>query len=100
MYINANENENGNHGNQQSFKTALTVELPDSLLSAYLDTMGFANITVDEGKVTAVSVNQSALDNYKKTHSDISEENHVTDNEWLESQILYTAIMTDTLLEA
>lgn len=98
-YINKEAAENGSHGNPQSNKTALTVELPDELLSVYLETMGFANIIIEDGKVTSVSVNQDALDKYSNENPEKPIEEQVTDDEWFESQILYTAMMTDTLLE-
>lgn len=99
-YINAAPNENGSHGNPGSNQTALTVRLPDELLSVYLDTMGFANIIVEDGKVTSVLVNQTALDAYKGAHPDTpspSPEPSAFDR--LEAQAIYTAMMTDTLLE-
>lgn len=99
-YINAQATENGNHGNPHSNQTAFTVQLPDKLLSVYLDTMGFANLTVEDGKVTAVTVNQTALDSYKDAHPDTpapAPEPSAFDR--LEAQALYTAMMTDTLLE-
>ena len=45
------------------------VVLPDELLSAYLDTKGFCTVTVDEDNVvTAVAVNQDALNAYDAEH--------------------------------
>ena len=72
-YINAQPTENGNHGTPRSNQTALTVHLPDELLSIYLGTMGFAHIAVENGKVTSVSANQAALDAYNKSHPDVPE---------------------------
>ena len=99
-YINEQPTETGNHGNPQSNHTSLTVQLPDELLSVYLDTMGFANIMVEDGKVTSVLVNQTAIDAYKGAHPDTpspSPEPSAFDR--LEAQAIYTATMTDTLLE-
>lgn len=101
-YINATPTENGNHGAPQSNSTPDTVALPDALLSAYLDTMGFANLTVDDGQLTAVAVNQAALDSYTASHSDRPDPEPMptpTALDRLEAQVLYTAMLTDTLLE-
>lgn len=56
---------NPNHGNPMGQPFPGCVALPDELLSAYLDTMGFCNLTVEDGVVTALTVNQEALDAYK-----------------------------------
>lgn len=99
-YINAQATENGNHGNPQSNPGPDTITLPDSMLEPYLACMGFANITVEGGTVTAVTVNQTALDAYKDAHPDSPApvpEPSAFDR--LEAQALYTAMMTDTLLE-
>lgn len=99
-YINEQSTENGNHGSPQSNQTLFTVQLPDELLSVYLDTMGFANIIVEDGKVTQVSVNQAALDAYNAANHNAQEPDleFTTDN-LFEAQLYYTAIMTNTLLE-
>lgn len=53
-----------NHGNPMGQPFPDCVALPDELLSAYLDTMGFCTLTVEEGAVTALVVDQEALDAY------------------------------------
>ena len=101
-YINAQPTVNGNYGAPQSNPTDSTIALPDALLSAYLDTMGFATLTVDGGHVTTVTVNQATLDSYTTSHSDSPEPEPLptpTALDRLEAQVLYTAMMTDTLLE-
>lgn len=99
-YINAQPTENGNHGTPRSNQTALTVHLPDELLSIYLGTMGFAHITVEDGKVTSVTVNQTALETYRDAHPDMPESGpQPTQQDKLEAQVLYTALETGTLLE-
>lgn len=54
------------------------VALPDELLSAYLDTMGFCTLAVEDNVVTAVTVNQEALDAYNAEHPDVEPEKPVT----------------------
>lgn len=109
-YINATPSENGNYGNPQSNYRPGAVALPEELLTPYLDTMGFAILTVEDKPmdgaedvtwptVTAVAVNQEALDAYKADHPDIPVEPEPTEEDRLEAQVMYTALMTDTLLE-
>ena len=58
-----------NLGNPMSQTFDGCVVLPDELLSAYLDTKGFCTVTVDEDNVvTAVAVNQDALNAYDAEH--------------------------------
>lgn len=61
-YINSTPTDNGNYGNPQSNVNGYA--LPDSLLDSYVATMGFAILTLDGDTVTAVEVNQDALDAY------------------------------------
>lgn len=67
-YIYEAANESGNHGNPVSHQSEGMVALPESLLSEYIHTMGFAYLTVDEGTVTAVAINQEAYDAYQADH--------------------------------
>lgn len=60
-YIKRTPSENGNYGNPSSRGE---IALTDELLSSYLDTMGFATVTVENDTVTAVTVNQTAYDAY------------------------------------
>ena len=64
-YINRTPNENGNYGNPQSRGE---VALPDELLSSYIDTMGFAVLTLDGDTVTAVERNEEAYSAYMANH--------------------------------
>ena len=66
-YIKSQPNENGNYGNPVSNQREGMIALPDNLLSAYIATKGFADLTFDEDIVTAVSVNQDAYDAYMAT---------------------------------
>ena len=68
FYINQTANESGNHGNPVSHHSEGMVSLPESLLTEYIHTMGFAYLTVDEGTVTAVAINQEAYDAYQADH--------------------------------
>ena len=69
------------------------VALPDELLSAYLDTKGFCTITVQDSAVTALVVDQEALDAYNKDHPDDTPEKPTTiedleqENKLLKAQI-------------
>lgn len=67
-YINSTPSENGNYGNPQSNRTEGAYELPDALLGDYIDTMGFAMLTVLDGVVTAVERNTEAYDAYLAEH--------------------------------
>lgn len=75
-YINS---KGTNHGNpmHQPFDSCVT--LPDELLGAYLDCMGFCAVTVDEqGTVTAVMADEAELAAYKAEHPDTQPEEPVT----------------------
>lgn len=63
--------ENGSHGNPQSNCRDGMVELPDELLSDYIATMGFADLTVKNNVVTKVKVNQAAYDAYQAEHQPV-----------------------------
>lgn len=65
-YINSTPTENGNYGNPRSNGGGLA--LPYELLDSYIATMGFAILTFDGDTVTAVEVNQDALDAYLAEH--------------------------------
>lgn len=67
-YINSKPTDNGHYGNPQSNSREDSLELPDELLSAYIDTMGFATLDVDGGVVTALAINQAAYDAYQEEH--------------------------------
>ena len=69
-YINQAANESGNHGNPVSHQSEGMVALPESLLTEYISTMGFAYLTVDEGTVAAVAINQEAYDAYQADHKE------------------------------
>lgn len=66
MYINKIPTENGNYGNPHS--NADGYAIPNELLDSYIATMGFAILTLDGETVTAVEVNQDALDAYLAEH--------------------------------
>lgn len=89
--------ENGNHGNPYSKPFDGAVILPDELLNSYIESKGFVNITVEAGEVTALSRNEEAYNAYEAEHPIIPDP--PTDLERVEAQALYTALMTDTLLE-
>ena len=73
MYFIRKDGENLGNPMGQMFDGC--VMLPDELLGAYLDTMGFCTVTTDEeNTVTAVTVNRTALDAYKAEHPETKPE--------------------------
>lgn len=64
-YIKAQPSESGNHGNPVSNRAEGMVALPDNLISVYIETMGFAFLTIADEVVTAVAINQEAYDAYQ-----------------------------------
>lgn len=99
-YINTASNESGNHGNPVSHQSEGMVALPESLISEYINTRGFANLVIEDEVVSAITINQEAYDAYIKEHPDIPEEEETpTQLDVIEAQVLYTALKTDTLLE-
>ena len=67
-----------NHGTPMGQPFPDCIALPDALLSDYLVTRGFCNITVEDGAVTALAVDQEALDAYNAEHPDVDPEKPVT----------------------
>lgn len=67
-----------NHGNPMGQPFPGCVALPDELLSAYLDTKGFCSLTIVDGAVTALVVDQEALDAYNAEHPEVEPEKPVT----------------------
>lgn len=67
-----------NHSNPMGQPFPGCVALPDELLSAYLDTKGFCTLTVQDGAVTALVVDQEVLDAYNAEHPDVEPEKPVT----------------------
>lgn len=67
-YINDTPTENGNYGNPQSSPGEGRLALPDELLSDYIDSMGFVELTTEDGIVTAVSRNEEAYAAYIDEH--------------------------------
>lgn len=95
-YINATP-ENGNYGNPHYPAREGDLELPAIFVEDFVDARGFVNITAADGVVTAVEKNAEAYDAYMAEHPDTPEP--PTDLERIEAQVLYTALMTDTLIE-
>ena len=69
-YINAQPNESGNYGNPMGQHFPGSVSLPDDLLSDYINAKGFVAMTVENGAVVSLEVNQTALDAYLADHPD------------------------------
>jgi len=72
-----------NHGNPMGQPFPGCVVLPDELLSTYLGTKGFCTLTVQDGAVTALVVDQEALDAYNAEHPEVEPEKPVTVEELL-----------------
>lgn len=79
-YINT---QGPNHGNPTSTPSPNSVSLPDALLMDYINTKGFCTITIVDGAVTALVVDQEALDAYNAEHPDVEPEKPVTVEELL-----------------
>lgn len=67
-----------NHGNPIDRPFLNSVSLPDALLIDYINTKGFCTLTVQDGAVTALMVDQKTLDAYNKDHPDIEPEKPTT----------------------
>ena len=74
-YINT---QGPNHGNPTSNPFPNSVALPDTLLMDYINTKGFCTLTIVDGAVTALVVDQEALDAYNAEHPDVEPEKPVT----------------------
>lgn len=74
-YINT---QGPNHGNPTSIPFLNSVALPNTLLTDYINTKGFCTLTVENGVVTALVVDQEALDDYNKDHPDVVPEKPTT----------------------
>lgn len=74
-YINT---QGPNHGNPTSTPFPNSVALPDTLLMDYINTKGFCTLTVQDGAVTALVVDQEALDAYNAEHPEVEPEKPVT----------------------
>lgn len=72
-----------NHGNPISAPFPNSVSLPDTLLMDYINTKGFCTLTIEDGAVTALVVDQEALDAYNAEHPDVEPEKPVTVEELL-----------------
>lgn len=79
-YINT---QGPNHGNPTSTSFPNSVSLPDILLMDYINTKGFCTLTIEDGAVTALVVDQEALDAYNAEHPDVEPEKPVTVEELL-----------------
>lgn len=74
-YINT---QGPNHGNPMGQPFPNSVSLPDTLLIDYINTKGFCTLTVQDGTVTALMVDQEALDAYNAEHPEVEPEKSVT----------------------
>lgn len=79
-YINT---QGHNHGNPTSNPFPNSIPLPDALLMDYINTKGFCTLTIEDGAVTALAVDQEALDAYNAEHPEVEPEKPVTVEELL-----------------
>lgn len=90
-----------NHGNPTSTPFPNSVPLPDILLMDYINTKGFCTLTVQDGAVTALVVDQEALDAYNAEHPDVEPEKPVTvedlqaENKLLKEQVSALSTQAD-----
>lgn len=110
--IQINANENGGRPPMQSLHGAPPAGyalVPDTLdTSVFYNFMGFVTLELDGSTVTAMTGNQEALDDYKASLPEPVEPPPTTEervaalekqNDRLDAQATYTAMMTDTLME-
>lgn len=105
-YINT---QGPNHGNPTSAPFPNSVSLPDTLLMDYINTKGFCTLTIVDSAVTALVVDQEALDAYNAEHPEVEPEKPVTvedlqaENKRLKAQMELQSqqqtMMEDCLLE-
>lgn len=92
-YIKYKPTESGHHGNPTSTPFPNSVPLPDTLLMDYINTKGFCTLTVQDGAVTALAVDQEALNAYNAEHPEVEPEKPVTvedlqaENKLLKAQV-------------
>lgn len=90
-----------NHGNPTSTPFPNSVPLPDTLLMDYINTKGFCTLTIEGGAVTALAVDQEALDAYNAEHPDVEPEKPVTiedlqaENKLLKEQVSALSTQAD-----
>lgn len=79
-YINT---QGPNHGNPTSTPFPSSVSLPETLLMDYIGCKGFCTLTIVDSTVTALVVDQEALDAYNAEHPEVEQEKPVTVEELL-----------------
>ena len=86
-----------NHANATFTPFPNSVSLPDTLLMDYINTKGFCTLTVQDGTVTALAVDQEALDAYNKDHPDVEPEKPTTiDDLKKENKLLKAQLQAQT----
>lgn len=84
-YIQAQPNASGNYGNPKGQPFSGSVALPDYLLSDYINAKGFVTLTIENGAVVSLEVNQEAYDAYMDEHPDVPVEPEPTTEEILDA---------------
>ena len=82
-YIDAVPNESGNYGNPSTTPYAGALKLPDGLLLDYLETMGFANLAVQDDLIAGVTLNTEAYEAYQEANFDEEPDMVLSDSELL-----------------
>lgn len=83
FYIQSTPTENGNYGALHSAPFEGAFLLPDNLLQNYLDTMGFAVLTVEGQEITGIERNADAYNAYKAAHQDEDPDTEISDTDLL-----------------
>lgn len=97
-YINT---QGPNHGNPITTPFPNSIPLPDTLLMDYINTKGFCTLTIEDGAVTALAVDQEALDAYNAEHPEVEPEKPVTvedlqaENKLLKEQVSALSTQAD-----
>ena len=95
FYISKEKLQNEAYSVPQSMKVEGMFELPDELLSSYIEYHGFVNLTVDENDIiTAIECNQEALDAYLAELANQESTIEPTETEQLRADVDYIAVMT------
>ena len=97
MYYITSTPTNNNYGNPHYPAHEGDLLLPDTFLSKYAEYKGFIIPVIEDGYIVGIEKNVEAYDAYMADHPNTPAP--PTDFERLEAQVLFTAVMTDTLIE-
>ena len=66
-YLNSLPNDSGNYGNPMGQPFNNCIQLPEELLSTYLDSNGFVTLTIENNIITNIEQNTEAYNAWKKS---------------------------------